>query len=531
MRKLFLAPLILLVCFSLLSFWKPAKATSATISIFPSEDTIISAYFPNSQVWSNYTDLQIGNDTSIPETKIAYLKFDFSEIPAGATITACEINVYCKTIDYYSTYYAYYSIQGLTSFANETWDSDTITWNNAPTRNSGLSLEEAYLIIASAPEYKTISFDKEGNETYGLESIEYAYNNSLTKTYTLEMVVRYGSATTFISTYYSEDSSIYRPYLYITYDLASISETSEEISSAPELENPKIYDLIFNVDSDTVIKSGYGNLNYGTLNKSSIAYSSSFHDDFLLKFNLSFPDYIDGEPNIVYSLYGQAFDILELRFYQYCYQAPPFALPQWPTGANILHGIFRSNESWLENSVTYNTKPVYRPSAISLSQMIETGEQWYNYDFSTEEDYIRYSIQQNYTYSIVHKVDQTEGTARNYWRMREYNATISYVWMRVAIENLDSPIPDYLTFVSAPAYFGLALGITPFIAGHLLTLIFTFVILLGVIYITRNQYVILISSFGLLTIFMVFGWLNMGVYLILILTTVLLMGGVFKKWL
>jgi len=298
------------------------------------------------------------------------------------------------------------------------------------------------------------------------------------------------------------------------------------------LENPKIYEFLFYVRNDTVIKSQYGNLNFGWLNKSSIAYSYSIIENFLLKFDLRIPDLIDGESNKNnYTLYGQAFDILTLQFYQYCYSAPPYQPPQWQAGANILSGIFRSNESWLENSVTYNTRPVYRPSAISVSQLIETGEAWYYYDFSTEEDYIRASIQQNYTYTIVHKVDQTDGSVHNYWRLREYNDTIPYVYMKIAIENLDSPTPEYLTFVSAPAYFGLALGITPFIAGHLLALILLTAIMLGILFITRNQYVILISSFGLLTIFMVFGWVNMGIYLILILTTVLLMGGVFKKWL
>jgi hypothetical protein len=287
LRKLFLAPLIVFLCFSFLSFWKPAKATSGEVSLFPVEDTITSLYNPNSQAWSNYTTLQLGNDNTMPEIKEGWFKFEFSEIPAGARITGASFHIYCENIDYYSgSYYNYYTLYSLTDFSNETWDSDTITYNNAPT--TLFPVYDCSMFVSSAPEYKGQYILSAGNDTYGLQSIEYAFNNSLTKSYCVK-----GSNNVFMASFRSEDNSLNRPYLSVSYNITSMDETSEETSPSPSLDNPKIYDLLFYVRNDTVIKSQYGSLNFGWLNKSSIAYDFSINEYVLLKFNLSYPDKID----------------------------------------------------------------------------------------------------------------------------------------------------------------------------------------------------------------------------------------------
>jgi hypothetical protein len=515
-KRLFLFFFLLLSPFIVgLSLTPFTKGAGGSFTIYALQDTIISEYLPDYQGWTTTTPLQMGRDTTIPEDKRGFFQFNLSSAYMGSiTITSVTLYVYCPSQAYGGN--AYYTCRSIDP-SNETWDDNTITWNNSPTR---YTFEESSGITVSA----TATFYSwsmvAGNSTQGIGAVQDAYDNNRSKTYVLASTATYA-----VHNWNSIDAGSNRPRLYVTYTVAYAGEYTEE---APELTNPRIYQFKYYPKNDSTVNNIAPTTNYGTQNISQIQYSASgIVSDILVKFDLRVPDTIDDNNNTnLYSLASTPFDILEMYFYQYCNFAPdpPFQ------AFNYLSGIYRSNETWTETGVNWNNKPTYRDDIITTAQEITDDTTYIRYDLATEENYIRYSVQNEYNYTVVHRVRFNMTTGFNEWRMREYNTSKPYIVMNVALDELAIAYPDYLTFTTAHYYLAISLDVTPFIAGHLLTAIFCTVLFLGVAMCTRNKFILTSVFVACMTVSLLFGWLHIGVYALLLITTLILAGGLFKKW-
>jgi hypothetical protein len=111
----------------------PITASSTTIAkaglrLDPTDDAYVRSDSPDNNLGSN-TNLEVGRYAGTSENTFynSYLKFNLAGIPSGKTITEARLYAFC--------YHAYGSPQGMNTDAvdDDSWDENTITYNNAPT--------------------------------------------------------------------------------------------------------------------------------------------------------------------------------------------------------------------------------------------------------------------------------------------------------------------------------------------------------------------------------------------------------------
>jgi len=529
-RRVAIACLIFLLLWSV--FWNlrsvHAEVENGSFIIYAQEDTLVDKELPNQQSWDTNTQLQLGNSTATygPHEHIGYYKFNMSE--KNGELGALDFStfrayvlIWFANLDMGSlgdTYQLY-------DLNNESWSASSITWNNRPALDYPEGM--AHSLGSTTPTYKVFVLPW-GNWTYGTIAVWDAYNNNVTRSFALGFLLHDSL------TEWETAEGSHPPELWIEYTRQIT--TDEYTSTRPALTNPSRYTLTYFADEDAVVKSFDASTNFGTENDSQIQYASAsgVTTSLYLKFNLSYPDLIDGVDNTEnYTLSEVNFIAESIFFKQYCTFAPEgFSWESY----NHLEGLFRDNEtSWNQTAITWNNRPQSRGS-LTLKLYIE-GQGWTTYDLSLEEDYIRYSVGNNFTYSVIHSVDPSytrQGFSN--WRMTEYNAQCPYIEMVVLTEPHALSLPSVLTWTTADDYLAVSWSISPFIAGHLLSSMIYLVTVVPISFILAKvkksefiKWTIIIANFSFLTMFVWFGWLNVGVYVILLILTVLMLGGILKR--
>jgi hypothetical protein len=521
MRKtiiLLLLSLVLLGSVSSMALMRYTQATSNSFILTPIQDTYVESWNPSAQFWWSVQNVSIGLDAIGDQTN-GWFQFNISSAYTGTiTITSATVSIYAFAKDYGSLT-DYLGIKSIAP-ATEGWNDHTITWSSQPSRYTYYEANDGSL--PSLPNWITFNLYA-GNSTQGIGALQDAYDNNRTKSYCIN------PQTTEWGIYvYSSESSIYKPRLTVYYDYVAPSEPT---TPAPMLSLPELHTWIYYPIEDTVVSSGYPALPWGNQTTSQISYSSSVTSSLILKFNLANPDLIDGLPNNNnLSIVNLGFDMESAIFAQYC-QDPGL------TVFNTLRGIARAGEGWSENLTCWNNKPSERGTDITSPQMILIN-QAYNYSIIVDEDFMRYSIQNNYTYSIYHEVDQSYGfRGYNYWYMREWNQTglSSYLKITAYVELGSMPTSTYpfLTFSNAPEYLARQWSLYGsqgvFIAGHILCLIVLAVIVVPIGFITRKKNLTVIVTMGCLVTCTAFGWLHIGIFAVIMILTVFYFAVAFER--
>lgn len=522
MKRLLLFLLILFILAPILAHIPISfsEITYGSFTINPIEDTCIKSNAPNTQTWSSLADLQLLNTTS--GDSIGYYKFNMTTEYVGAiNVTSALLRWHMSHLDFGSVG----TVINVWNTNNESWFDHNITYNNAPP----LNIIEVYDTLSTGtPQYYSFWIPSSDNTTQGLGAIQNAYNNNQTRTFCLGFYL-YDTGMEWSST----DSTTNKPTLTIAYTQTS---SSEDTMDRPSLTQPTTYDLIFYAKEDAVVNLQNPSTNYGSENISQIQEMSGVgHRAYVyLKFNFTLPDRINGDANTEnYSMTGVNWIGQSLIFKQYCQFAPTD--PSFD-GWNSLDGIPRANEtSWNQTGITWNNRPSLR-GLISEAQFIYSIG-WKAYDISTEENYIRFSIANGYTYSIVHKVDdRISRQTYNNWIMSEYNALVPYIEIVLASEPSVFVTTTALTWTTAPTYLARSWSLTPFIAGNLLSAMIYTVTVVPISFILKKggkgdfiKWTIIVANFVFLTLFTVVGWLNPAFYVILLIFTILLLGGVLKR--
>jgi hypothetical protein len=469
------------------------------------------------QLWYNLPDIQPRYDSiSDPSVRFGWVHFNLSAYYVGAiTIKSARLYIYGSSIalNRYS-YSVKYDAYGIAP-SNETWVANTITWLNQP---SLLSLRDHTndVVLSSPPQY--LEFDLvTTNASLGTQALQTAYDGNLTKSYCIINVYD-GIEIAFNSM----EATSNKPKLVIDYDLV---EGGESTMSAPTVLNGVVYDLVYYPYEDTRVttESPTTPIGYVTHGKVQYIASTSERSDILSHFNVSRPSLVNGVSNNgTLSLKNTDFAIYQLSFSMYCYVVVD------PYGFNNLQGVFRSNETWSHSTVTWNTKPIYRSGFLSTNNYVDkTGMITWN--ILSEGDYIRYSIMNNYNYTVVNTLDSNfYVNSYNEWLMQGDPSAVTvtvkpYISMRILASNLTAPSTSVLAVTNWHVALAYELGLTPygevgnFTAGALLSSFFFMAITVPLCFIAKNKLFRFILILAPMTIFMWFGWLHIGLYLIIAL--------------
>ena len=515
------------------SIQKAKADTTGNITLIVANNSQILSDSPNTPLGANYPTFSVSYESGTGADHREFLKFDISALNlalnnATINITSASIHLYCYSI----TNDPYGSINGLNIRSidplNESWIDTTLTWNNAPTRNSYYECD-SYTVISAVNSWYSWSLTS-GNSSQGLGALEQSYYHNTTRTFVLQQAI----GTTWIDYFYARNSSISRPYLYIEYNIV---QNPEPVEGAPALTSPVTYDMLFYDILDVGVNPSSSSPNTSTNQIMHSIFEDS--DNYMyLKFNLSFPNLVEGQINNgSLLLKNRPFDIQEISFRVYCDYVPPEG-SGW-LGQTTVSGIPRINETW-GSSMTWANKPTWRYNGELHSSYTSVYNVWYVFDLISEEDYIRYSVNNDTTYSLVLHVDATKSPqAYSNWRSRDYN--YSYftpcIYMKLTMGNYTFPM-EGVTLFNMKKWLALSwwgnLGFE-FSAGILLTVVFFMITVVPIGYILRKKssankwaYLILISaSLGLCTMFT---WLPIGLFLVIMIMMLLSGSGVLKRW-
>ena len=522
-----LLPLLLVSILLLVPIFKAiplghSDITSGSFTVTPQEDTEVMSDAPNSHLWSSNANLQLGNRSSPANDQRGYFKFNMTSAYVGAiNITTALLRFYMSNLDFGSLG----DVINIWNTNNESWSATTITYNNAP----ALDIIEVYDVLStSTPQYYSLWIPSSSNTTQGLGALQNAYDNNETRTFCLGFYL-FNSAME-----WSTMESSFKPTLTITYTQTLFNEST---LPRPSLSNPTNYDAIFYAKEDAVVEVQAPSSNFGSENISQIQDLSGvgYRAYIFLKFNFSIPDIINGEPNEnAFTLSGVNWIANSLIFKQYCQYVSEDPTYQ---GWNIIEGIPRANETlWTQSTITWNNQPLLRGYISDPLSMTTIG--FKSFDLSTEESYIRYSIANGYTYTIVNmEDDQISRNAFSNWIMTEWGTLTPYIEIALSTEPQAFSLPHApLGFSNAHEYLAVQWSITPFIAGNLLSAMVYTVTVVPISFILRKagkgdfiKWTIIIANFVFLTMFTWFGWLNAGLYIILLILTILFLGGVLKS--
>jgi hypothetical protein len=354
------------------------------------------------------------------------------------------------------------------------------------------------------------------NASLGVQALQTAYNSQLNKTYVVNGV-NDGIEAEFHS---SEGTN--KPKLVVDYDIV---ESGEPTMSAPTILNGVVYDLVYYPYEDTRITTDYASTPQGYVTHGKVQYiaSTSGRSDILTHFNLSRPSLVNGVSNNgTYLLRDVDFAVYQLSFNMYCYSL------EIPYGFNFLQGVFRSNETWNSQTVTWNTKPTYRSGSLASHVYVEKVSM-VTWDILSEADYMRYSIKNDYNYTVINTIDsQFTSNAYNQWLMQGDPSAVTvtvkpYISMRILASNLTAPSTSVLAVTNWHVALAYELGLTQygavgnFTAGAILSSLFFMAITVPLCFIAKNKLFRFILILAPMTIFMWFGWLHIGLYLIIAL--------------
>jgi hypothetical protein len=510
--------------FGVFNFMHPVKAvTTGTITLYAINDTSTYSDAPGSQFWYNAPYLAVSYDSSTGYDHRSWFKFNLSTAYIGAiNITSAKLQLYCTELRYSDPSSPIFNIRSIDP-TNESWIDTTITWTNMPTRYAWYETDNPTVVNAQNSWFTWIMSDP-GNSTKGMGAVQDAYDNRRTKTYVVQ-----SSCNVWQPWFFSEDWTEFKPQLILAYSQEYGGE-SDATEGQPSLNNPITYDLLFYPDAD--IRVNPLSWSY-TENVSQTRHSiDDSYDNFLyLKFDLSHPDLVDGIPNQgSFTLANVSFVAYNIRFSQFCWYAPPID-SGW-IGYNTVSGIPRSNETWDQTTMDWTTKPSWRSMNTTAYDYIAIYGYYHTYPITDEQDYIRYSINHGYNYTVVHHVDLDKSDhAYSNWVMVDssYPQYRPYLFMSVAMSNQTNIQPS-LTISNAPWYLAQNWMITEFQAGLILSAGLFFAVAIPIAYITKNKYIILITIFGLLGMETMFNWLSIGLYLIVAVVLILIVGGVLGKW-
>jgi hypothetical protein len=106
-----------------------------TIFIYGTEDSAVSSWYPNEN-YGNRGNLELGYGG-----KIFFLKFNLSHIPQNVNILDVDLYLYKSP---YAPHRYYPNIANCWSVLNDSWNENTITWNNKPEINEFLDQKSLY---------------------------------------------------------------------------------------------------------------------------------------------------------------------------------------------------------------------------------------------------------------------------------------------------------------------------------------------------------------------------------------------------
>lgn len=514
--QVFLLTFLFVLFLPVLSFYastinvKEVKGVvEGSFTIYCIEDTMTIDYLPNSQLWYDEEVLEVGYDTTIPVTKFGWFKFNLSEKSdlGQLNVTSAYLYLYYDSTAYGSGQ-ASFRLKSI-DYTNETWDDETITWNNQPSRCSWY--ENSGVDVSSSKMWYGWSLN--------VTSVQTAYDNNRTKTYVLSTASSY-----WMGEWRSLEYTGYKPKLYVEYQQ---KEEQTGTETPPIISNPEYHILTYYPKADAELNSASPNTNWGTEETGQIKHSiyDGVTIDHIFKFDMSFPDLLDGNENTWLNLSEIPFDAVYIHFSHECQFVPEEPPPC--RGYTMVNGISRIGEDWNETTITWNNKPQYR--TLNLGQTFVDKAGWYFIDISIDESFIRNSIL-NYstTYSLVHRYNQTiSHHAYSDWRFREYSlqklnsyALQPHIEMKVAINSFEEEFPETLTFSNAHLFLAANWHVTPFIAGHMLSAMIYGVTVVPIGYVLKDsdyaKWIITIFSVGLTTLFVIFGWMHLGIYVFLL---------------
>jgi hypothetical protein len=516
---------VALLCLLFLLFWSifwaiRANTSTTTISgsftLYP-EDTLIDKELPNTQVWENVSSFQLGNSTTYGHEHRGYFKFNLSAEYRGViNITLAQVMLYFSNLDMGSVG----NEIRLYDTNNESWFDHNITWNNAPP----LQYIELYDSLHSdLSEWYSFFISDSGNASYGVGGLQNNYDLNSSRTFVLAF-----PDFPALMEWSSNESTSYRPFLVVYYDQTF---TSEDTTPRPTINHPTAYDLKFFAIDDAIAESWNITENRGSENESQVEaiVSSGYVSTLYLKFNLSYPDRINDLSNTAnFSLRNMNWIADTLIFKAYCSFAPES--PNF-RGYYSTEGLLRSSEnSWNETSLTWSNKPSTRGYTSLAVWMDSTG--YKTWDLSAEEDYIRFTNQNGTTYTIVLEVDQRQ--SRNSFAnfiTSEGSLSVPYVEMSITTEPFAFAQSEALNFYNAKDYLAYSWSLSPFIAGHLLCAMIYCVTVIPIGWIGRKGkkdfvlVLMMVVSVVELSAFVLFTWLNAGIFIILLIVLVLFCAG------
>lgn len=539
MKRAVLA-LFLVLSFSLVATvrfngWTAKADYYGSFTIYACNDTKTISAYPDWQSGYNQNPLQVGNDSTVPNESDGWFKFNVSDNYIGAiNITSATVSFYCTQIDYGTAAgYNIYSIDPL----NETWTDTTITWNNQPTLYGYAEcLNFAY--VNTAPQWYIWNLKTNTSGT-GTVALQDCYDNNQTKSYALKTQP---IDTYFMSEWKSREDSTYKPKLTVYYSISGGGEGSEPTTPAPSLNAASFHTLIFYPTMDVLVNSASPTTNYeGDLVDQIYSNNGTGNLDYcLFKFNFSYPDLVDYENNNgSFLLKDYGFNVTLLQFHHYS----TFTLRGYEP-FDTIKGIYRANETmWNSSTVTWDTRPPYeRPAFNNNSVLIDqTGD--FSFNILEDADYVRYSLQNNYTTTYIHKVNQAwtyNGFAD--WRMTEWRLVagngyaLSFSPPCVIMQGyigdyqVSAAVPSYFTWVTLPIYFANAIMVTPTIAGLLASCLFYCVFMIPVAWLAKkNVWVLMMLNMALLLIFTVLTWMSPVIFIVMFLMSILFMGVKLKR--
>lgn len=508
--------------------WPTVHATTSygTVTLYPCNDTMTTSVSPNSQTWYNYVDVSIGNVSGMQYE--VWLKFNLSSITSlgNISIYLATFYWYCNGKNAGNAINQPINLTSIDPTNESSWADSNITWNNAPTMNNYNEFDGLWLTSGYNAWYS-----EQLSLAEGMPALQDAYNNNRTKSYVLFLTTN-----DLLLSFITSKSGDYKPYIFIRYSQTSTGEPTEVRGS---LSRPEEHTFTFLSTMDVEINSLAANTNYANESIAPTEYSRtspSVTINLLFKFNLSIPTYIDNKLNIAFDFRFNNFWSLSITFRAYCDYVGS-------AGFNILQGIYRANESWNPNIVTWNTGPTSR-GTISYNSIVDNPGYISLTFSSTEENYIRYSIDNNYSYTVVLGVDEDACSfAWMNWRMLEYNSTKPTLTMDADVEAFPNlPLTPVLTWFNAPYNLGLSWGLavdsanqTCWLAGEILTLAMFMVTVVPITWATqrgkreRNDILFLVLTVASLGIATFLTWNDVKVFMLILILLILWKGGILKR--
>jgi hypothetical protein len=512
-----------------------ADIINGQITVYPCNDTLTSQTANSSQLWYNDLKLQLGYGAGATSQRIGWFKFNMTSSYVGAiNITSATVYFYVQSVDFAPSS-SYWYLKSIAP-TNETWIDKTITWNNQPSR---YNFTEAPGVTFSNTPNTWYQFSLTNtfpiNSTEGITALQTAYNHNRTKTYVL-----YTNTQPQYQWITSKEGGANKAKLVITYTQTIASQTV----GAPYIANPETHSLEFFAKEDSQVNSIFPNMNYNGMNISQDQWSNSSgaRSDIYLKFNMTWPDLVDGAANANFSLATIQWHATLIVFHQYCDFAP-YLSPSW-LGYDVLKGIPRTEENWSASLITWNNRPAtLRTNELGNQYISSAG--WKEFDISTDENLIRANVLNRTTYTLVNLINQRLTSQAYYnWRMIEYaKPMVPWILMTVETGTIPVSVPQVLTLFNAPSFLARSWSMPGdlygqqgyFIAGILISSMLYMVTVLPIAWIMRKSsqrnIMLTIASIGALVMFTFLTWLDWRILTIIILVTLVTQGGKIKDWL